>query len=231
MGLDLVQQTLVTVLCIMQIYAVYQKSKRILMLVIAVFLLGASVSCWSIYTTSKYNHPSADPSTFLMCGRLVTDDEGMHLALAWAGALLMDTVVFLLTLYKAITGLGRSVRLLGIIFRNGTIYYSILSLANLYNVLNLRFAPPALRTSSTAITNVLSTVLISRVILNLRSESMTPPPLHLTWQKSASGAGVVVRSPFNFGTSASGRLARKRTPEQIPKDACVVPSAGLDISL
>ncbi|KAI0284809.1 hypothetical protein BC826DRAFT_142784 [Russula brevipes] len=97
----------------------------------------------------------------------------------------MDTFIFLLLLYKAVK-IGRGVRLLNVIIRNGTIYYTVLSFTNLTNILVLRFAPPPLRTTSTGFTNALSSTLISRVILNLRAASRSGgvifQPSRPTWQ-------------------------------------------------
>jgi len=84
--------------------------------------------------------------------------------------LMFDSVIFSLTLYKAFT-MGRGIRLLDVIVRDGTIYYSALFIVNLANILILLFAQPLLKNSTTSITNVLSITLVSRLMLNLRAQS------------------------------------------------------------
>jgi len=228
MLLLLVQQTFVAILCLMQIHAVYQ-SRRILVLLIVMAVAGFTLPCWSTYalSTRHLSYPTVI-SPVLGCSRLVGETEGFYSAITWTGCLVIDTTVFVLLLYKTFS-LGRGVRILDTIMRNATIYYScdvtsplsdagltciirILSLVNLSNILILRVClrrsliiqvctdetdqvrvresirpsqtpsprkcrttanvipQPALRTSTIALTNALSTTLISRAILDLRSK-------------------------------------------------------------
>jgi len=172
MVLLLIQQTLVTILCILQIHAVYQ-SRRVLLLLTLMAITGFAIPCWSMYALSQADHGrSSYPvviTPVLGCSRLVGETEGFYSAVSWTGGLVIDTTVFVLMLYKTIS-IGRGVRLLDTIMRNATIYYSILSFVNLSNILILRFASPGLRTSTIALTNALSCTLISRAILDLRSK-------------------------------------------------------------
>ncbi|KAI0255148.1 hypothetical protein BJV78DRAFT_820553 [Lactifluus subvellereus] len=157
-------------LCVMQIDAIY-KSRWVLALLMLIIVVGAAVASWSIYLLVAQHRPYfMVSSTFLGCRRPLSDTEGFYSAISWTGALVLDTSVFLLLLWKAVT-IGRGVRLYNVIMRNGTIYYTILSLVNLSNILVLRFATPALKTSMTSLANALAPTLISRLILNLRAES------------------------------------------------------------
>ncbi|KAI0303571.1 hypothetical protein B0F90DRAFT_1916569 [Multifurca ochricompacta] len=185
-ALQLVQQVLISILSVMQINAIY-RSKWVLVLLIPILSTGALIGCWSVYMSAvRRLYCPAMLCAFLPCSRPLTEEEGLSTAISWASTLVLDTSVFILLLLKAIK-IGRGVRLLEIIMRNGTMYYTILSLVNLTNILVLRFAPPALRTSSTGLTNALASTIMSRVILNLRAESSksirySPPPLS-TWQR------------------------------------------------
>ncbi|KAH9952293.1 hypothetical protein BGW80DRAFT_763202 [Lactifluus volemus] len=58
------------------------------------------------------------------------------------GLLIFDIVIFSLTLYKAFT-FGRGPRLLDVIVQDGTMYFSILSIMNLGNILVLRVCQAA----------------------------------------------------------------------------------------
>ncbi|KAN0134577.1 hypothetical protein V8E53_007723 [Lactarius tabidus] len=212
MVLLLIQQTFVAFLCLMQIHAVYQ-SRRVLSLLILLALAGFAIPCWSMYALSGHHvtYP-VEITSVLGCSRLVGETEGFYSALSWTGCLVIDTAVFVLLLYKTIR-IGRGVRILDTIMRNATIYYSILCLANLSNILILRFASPALRTSTIALTNALSCTLISRAILDLRSKFgstvRTPNTVYYAYRPSDSQTehGSVpsfVRSFFgNSGTSVS----------------------------
>ncbi|KAH9077178.1 hypothetical protein EDB83DRAFT_1683810 [Lactarius deliciosus] len=173
MVLLLIQQTIVGVLCVMQIHAIYQ-SRRVLMFLISITVIGVAVACWSMYamSTKHLAYPEVI-SPVLGCSRAVEEAEGFYAAISWTGCLVLDTTVFALLLYE--TGQSRAGRTaLGYYDaqRNRILlftYIRILSLVNLSNILILRFASPGIRTSTIALTNALSCTLISRVIFNLRS--------------------------------------------------------------
>lgn len=211
MVLLLIQQTFVAVLCIMQIHAVYQ-SRRVLSLLIVLAATGFVIPCWSMYAVSA--HPLTYPvviTPVLGCSRLVGETEGFYSALSWTGCLVIDTAVFVLLLYKNIR-IGRGVRLLDTIMRNATIYYSILCIVNLSNILILRFASPALRTSTIALTNALSCTLISRAIFDLRSKfgstGRTPSTAYYAYRPTdeqtdhSDGVPSFVRSFFGSPVSS-----------------------------
>ncbi|KAI0264626.1 hypothetical protein BC834DRAFT_970579 [Gloeopeniophorella convolvens] len=78
--------------------------------------------------------------------------------------------IFILTWYQALK-IGGGVPLLTVLVRDGTMYFVVLSLLNLTNVLTLLLAPPLMKDSATTLTNVFSTVLMSRLMINLRTKS------------------------------------------------------------
>ncbi|KAI0245619.1 hypothetical protein BJV78DRAFT_277528 [Lactifluus subvellereus] len=94
---------------------------------------------------------------------------GLYNSLAWIGVLIFDSVIFSLTLYKALA-IGRGIQLLDVIVRDGTMYFSVLFIVNLVNILMLRFFPPSLKHCTSTLTNVLSAILASRLVLNLREQ-------------------------------------------------------------
>ncbi|KAH8999111.1 hypothetical protein EDB92DRAFT_1832493 [Lactarius akahatsu] len=138
MVLLLVQQTVVGVLCVMQIHAIYQ-SRRVLVFLISIAVIGVAVACWSMYALSTDLPYPVVISPVLGCSRVVGEAEGFYAAISWTGCLVLDTTVFALLLYETVR-VGRGVRLLDTMMRNATVYYSILSLVNLSNILILRFA-------------------------------------------------------------------------------------------
>lgn len=91
------------------------------------------------------------------------------LCIAWGGLLAFDVTVFVLTLYKA-AKMGYNTPLIQILVRDGSLYFVVLFLVNLANILTLHFAPTLLKNSATPLTNVLSSTLISRLMLRLRSD-------------------------------------------------------------
>ncbi|KAI0260293.1 hypothetical protein BC834DRAFT_973552 [Gloeopeniophorella convolvens] len=131
---------------------------------------------WAILTDRNSDVESIEViSSIPGCNQYVTTAGGRHPALAWTGMLAYDCAVFALTLYKAfaVGRLGDIPYILDVIVRDGAMYFSALCFVNLANILTLRFAPPLLRNSAGTLTNVLSSVLVSRLLLNLRAENAT----------------------------------------------------------
>ncbi|KAI0665124.1 hypothetical protein C8Q70DRAFT_1049293 [Cubamyces menziesii] len=115
------------------------------------------------------------PFTFTGCDLSLTNTQGIHLSLAWGAMLWFDTTIFLLTLIRALRMRSHLPGgLLHIMFRDGTIYYGIMVASNVSNIITFmvtRSGSP-LKGTNTTLTNVLSTTLTSRLILNLRSPDL-----------------------------------------------------------
>jgi len=122
--------------------------------------------------------------------------------------LVFDSVIFFLTLYKAFA-IGRGVRLLNVIVRDGTMYFSALFFMNLGNIMTLRFAPPLLKTSTTTFTNVISTTLVTRLVLNLRERAVSQLPTTVeTERRFQAGLPVARRAVASVQTPSSVRPNR-----------------------
>ncbi|KAH9992124.1 hypothetical protein BJV77DRAFT_453649 [Russula vinacea] len=142
------------VLCLLRVYALYGRSRRVLGVLL--FLgSGSIVTALTALDLSRHSGGETIPviSSFAGCVQFTPPKGGRFAAIAWTGVLGFDSVIFSLTLYKAFT-IGRGVRLLNVIVRDGTMYFSALFFMNLGNIMTLRFAPPLLKTSTTTFTNV-----------------------------------------------------------------------------
>ncbi|KAI0272849.1 hypothetical protein BGY98DRAFT_152955 [Russula aff. rugulosa BPL654] len=161
------------VICLLRVYALYGRSRRILVLLIF-FAMGSFVTAFvSLFLDRKAGDETIPViSPFGGCAQYTPMTGGRFSAIAWAGGFAGDTAIFFLTLYKAFT-IGRGVKLLDVLVRDGTMYFSALSLMNLGNIMTLLFAPPLLKTSITSYTNVLATILVNRLVLNLRERAAT----------------------------------------------------------
>ncbi|KAH9963064.1 hypothetical protein BJV74DRAFT_799741 [Russula compacta] len=76
-------------------------------------------------------------SNFAGCSQFTPSVGGKFAAIAWTGVLLSDCVIFSLTLYKAFT-MGSGIKLLNVIVRDGTMYFSLSNTLVSRLVLNLR---------------------------------------------------------------------------------------------
>ncbi|KAI0259173.1 hypothetical protein BC834DRAFT_974497 [Gloeopeniophorella convolvens] len=140
-----VTQTLVAALCCMRVAALYEgKQRRAVVGVLVLIILGCiGASCWSFVV------PRPDHATVFLevegtrgCRPLHTESQGYRLAVTWSVMLMFDTTVFVLTLYKALRiGWGRPVTLFRVLLRDGTLYYVVICISNLANIITFLVAP------------------------------------------------------------------------------------------
>ncbi|KAH9953071.1 hypothetical protein BC827DRAFT_1159434 [Russula dissimulans] len=177
------------VLCLIRVYALYGQSRRVLgFLAFTALILFVTGSGAFLASGLTGYHLIPVLSSFVGCLQFVPPVNGRRYAIAWACMSIFDILVFSLTLYKAFK-IGRGIRLLDTIIRDGAMYFlyellfssfidktltipdSVLFIANLMNIFSLLYSPPFQKSSNTRLTNVLSTILISRLVLNLREQN------------------------------------------------------------
>ncbi|KAF8872516.1 hypothetical protein BD779DRAFT_1572560 [Infundibulicybe gibba] len=168
-----VVQVAVAVLLIMRMYALYDRSRAVLVLFIVVALGIIGFGCWAILA-GEANKQVIEFFWHIGCAASVSERTGKRLALAWGGLLLFDTMVFAMTLYKSLT-LRREPgveTLLSVLLRDGSIYFGLMVASNLGNILTFLFGDLFIRGSGTTLTNVISSTAISRLMLNLRDPTI-----------------------------------------------------------
>ncbi|TFK21185.1 hypothetical protein FA15DRAFT_758892 [Coprinopsis marcescibilis] len=140
-----------------------------------------------------YRHPDPYPTTqqvlYFICvrteQRLVNvdncfmgfDDERASLtALQYLGLFVFDTIIFGMTLRKSLqrSKSEKATPLFTILIRDGTMYFGAISLTCLGIVLCLLIAGTAVRDQGIYLGASLSSVLVSRLILNIRDPSLRP---------------------------------------------------------
>jgi len=146
-------QTHALILCLVRVYALYGRSQRILAFLSFVGFMSFVTATGAILA-GRHAGSEVIPvlSGFVGCAQYTPPAGGRYAAIAWTGVTVFDSIVFSLTLYKAFT-IGRGIPLLDVIVRDGTIYFSVLFIMNLANILSLRFSPPLLKTATQTLTN------------------------------------------------------------------------------
>ncbi|KAF4616708.1 hypothetical protein D9613_008373 [Agrocybe pediades] len=164
-------QAIIASMLIMRMYALYERSKKVLALHLTIAIVAVSVGCWAVIGGKKQDNP--DVKVAAGCGISLTHYQAVRLGVAWSGMLVFDFVVFGLTLYKSLTiPRTRGVDLLDILLRDGAIYFSVMIASNLGNILTFVFGGPFTRGVATTFMNIVSSVMISRLMLNLRNPTL-----------------------------------------------------------
>jgi len=163
---------IISVLLITRTYALYESSKAILSVLVTLLVAAGSVSVWAI---ASIQHLPSAPSPLeplppgFMCDLTLTTAQQHYLAIAWGSICAFDTSIFLLTIYKKIR-MGRTVEngLYSLLFRDGTMYFFILVVVYICNLVTFLSPDLTLQGLSVTLTVSMSTTLMNRLMLNVR---------------------------------------------------------------
>lgn len=152
---------------ILRTYALYCRDKLVLLGLMILFgaEMGVMGYCVSIATYIRFMPP------FVGCIPIGRTPLGVAFYIA---PLVTDTAIFVLTVIKTARYLRTNVRtaLPRIVLRDGVIHFVLIVLINLMNVIVYMTAPMSLKALGTSFSQVLTTILISRLQLNLLGESL-----------------------------------------------------------
>lgn len=176
---------------------------------------------WSLGTQDT-SEPFIPTMTMTGCHVSSTYLQGAHIAVAWECLVGFDTILFLLTAARAIylTPSTRSrspsihcfsilhstsyLNLIGIIYRDGAVYFGVMALFNLANVITFYTAPDLLRGALSTPSSAVSALLCARLMLNIH-EAPVPTgalalPSHSTGAEATGPNGrAAFTSQFELG--------------------------------
>ncbi|KAJ3488029.1 hypothetical protein NLI96_g3124 [Meripilus lineatus] len=152
---------------IVRTYALYNRSKKVLIFLCVSLALIVGVSTWAL-PRGKIPQPNIDNG----CQTLVPESASIRSAISWEAPMVFDLIIFGLTLYKIIeekrgshVSLNELTRLM---FRDGAVFFAIMALANSANVLTYYILTPSLKGAIGSVSTHISVVLVSRAMLNIR---------------------------------------------------------------
>ncbi|KAJ7833416.1 hypothetical protein B0H14DRAFT_1165465 [Mycena olivaceomarginata] len=174
-----VQQFTVGCTMILRVYAMYNLDKRVLACLLVPALVTVGIGVWSVLPDNT-NGPSHDIIiTFLGCHTPLSRTHDHRLAAAWGAELGCETIALCLTIYRSIKRVRvprifsySSVSLWEIMLRDGVMYFSVVCLVNLANILMYYFGDFATAGSLGWPTASISVVMITRVMLHLHAAAV-----------------------------------------------------------
>ncbi|KAJ6484474.1 hypothetical protein C8R47DRAFT_1131504 [Mycena vitilis] len=166
----IVAQIFVAALLIMRTYALYERSRRILIFTTTVASTAAVVGAYILFSGKSSSKELSAVFVPVGCASGVDTYQSRRFGFAWMGMLVFDFVIFSLTAAKALA-FSREQRggLFMLLVRDGSLYFLVMVGSNCGNILSFFYAGPYTRGVATTFTNVISSVMISRLMLNLRS--------------------------------------------------------------
>ncbi|KAF8188805.1 hypothetical protein K438DRAFT_1451807, partial [Mycena galopus ATCC 62051] len=123
-----------SVMLILRTYALYERSKRVLALMMTVTVGVVVIGFWSVLS-GKSVEKSTNLSLYFGCNYPTSRAQGLSLAAAWAGVAVFDCMIFFLTLYQGFTRRRpNGSPLLAVLLRDGAVYFGVMVLSNLSNI-------------------------------------------------------------------------------------------------
>lgn len=165
----MVSQGIIVVLLGIRVFALYERSKKVLVLLVTVYAIMIAVAGWAV-VTSQISRDGAELGTILLpaCDLTLTLQQSYRFAGAWGTELFCDLVIFVLTLCR----LACIVRvwtgtLSEVMLRDGVLYFGALVILHTSNIAAFIFGPPAAKGMLTTLTNAISSTLVTRMVLNI----------------------------------------------------------------
>ncbi|KAF8732645.1 hypothetical protein RHS02_07391, partial [Rhizoctonia solani] len=211
-----------------EITALYQRNPWILAL-LGVFWVGQVIVMGTVM-----RHPTRLrlPEGFVGC---IQGGEGSYVGAFWLAPLATDSLVFLLTVFKSLGFIYKTkcrVPLIHVILRDGILYFAIILFANLLNCFLYYLAPPSIKVIGASFSQIITVVMISRLQLNLRSESICFTPRMPTSQlPPLSSPPIREKEKQVSGTVSTLSYYFEATVEDLGKDLAMyqdVPDDGTE---
>ncbi|TCD63149.1 hypothetical protein EIP91_005908 [Steccherinum ochraceum] len=207
---------IVTTLFILRTYALYERSHVILMVLLAVALTVLSVACWALLINQRSREqPDGVISSLGLCDLTLSTSDARFLAVAWSTVLVFDAIVFSLTIrQRSRSGRSRGDGLFALVVRDGTIYFGVLSVLYTIDILTFLLTNTVHKGIIVVYTNVFSSILMNRMMLNIRNPRNLSGPTSVT---VATSIGV-------FSSVLFAREGHDAPPMASDADSRVAPS-------
>ncbi|CAK5282549.1 unnamed protein product [Mycena citricolor] len=179
-------QVIVGTMLLLRTYALYGQNRCVLGFLL---LVGAAVVVCGVYGTVFLGSPGSHEANIPLefgCDYPINRKQANGAMFAWAAMGVFDVVIFLLTVFRAIRmrARGDHMCLLTLLLRDadgaalaGSIYFGVMVLLNLSNLLTYVYAQKYTRGVATTFMNIMSSVMISRLMLNIRDPALSSPIL------------------------------------------------------
>jgi len=202
----IISQLVVGAMLVTRTYALYRKSRVVLVFMLCVAFGAFGFGAWGLVTAKKLPGSLDQIHPLVGCATHLPKKMASRLGHAWMGMLPFDCMIFILTVRKAWktaeTSASRRGGLVSTLVRDGALYFLLMGVANSGNILSFMFAGPYIRGVGTTITNVLSSVLMTRFMLNLRNPKLVSSTPYSVTESTSFHDMVTTVEPY-YGTDFS----------------------------
>ncbi|KAJ7260124.1 hypothetical protein C8J57DRAFT_1471769 [Mycena rebaudengoi] len=208
-------QIIVGVMLILRTYALYERNKYILVSTILISLGLVGVAMYTVLSGKGGTDDAVGLPLYIGCIYSISRSKSLVLTGAWAGLGVFDSMIFTLTFYRALSQRrANRLQLITVLLRDGSLYFGVMIIANLCNILTFVLGEPYTRGVATTFTNIISAILISRLMLNLRDPTLSTMSHRVSNSHGDSftvtDSGVGVFSTYLDVSTAGGLRGRER---------------------
>ncbi|KAJ7628746.1 hypothetical protein FB45DRAFT_919155 [Roridomyces roridus] len=168
-----VQVIVVDLILSLRVYALYGLQRKIIYILAVATAIGLGITGWSI--SHQDNTRDLEDYSVRGCFLPLSSDSGIHIAAIWEALLAYDLLIFVLILARPIQ-LGRrhnneasSNPIIRLVTRDGAMYFVVMALANLANIITFYVGGPFFKGSLSTLATSVSVTLTSRLMLNLHA--------------------------------------------------------------
>jgi len=158
-------QIIVGVFLVIRTYALYNRNKKVLTLTCVCGFAVLAFGAWSVISEHGSSEDAELPQ--INCPLPMKYNDAIHMAAVWTAVLSFDVLIVALTLYRSL-GRCHDNPLFKVLLRDGVIYFGIIALVNLLNIISFLVLSGYDRGIITNFANILSSTMISRLMINLR---------------------------------------------------------------
>ncbi|KAI0656254.1 hypothetical protein C8Q70DRAFT_1013262 [Cubamyces menziesii] len=203
-----VTQVIVGALQTMRTYALCYRSRRVLLSLLGLCGVECIICAWAVTKIWQYTASgraeAVQMGDNIGCDMTMSRLQGRYMAAIWGCILIFDAVVFSLTFARVLkAGKLWHGSLFALLLRDGTIYFGVIFVCHLTNILTCLFAHRVYRGFSVTVTNVIATSMMSRLMLKIRDPKLRGVVYHLP---VAGSGGCNTGNSLGRGSSGSSEL-------------------------
>ncbi|KAH8075986.1 hypothetical protein BXZ70DRAFT_1013083 [Cristinia sonorae] len=166
------------IIFILRLYSIYSRNVYILVSFTVMLVAELAVKIWAFTDGTMLSLPPE----LVGCILVGKSSASERMVYTWVAELVFDTSVFLATLYRTLylyrtAEAGAAMSLIKIIMRDGIMYFAAIFVSNLVTVLMFVAAPPDLKVVNASFSTLITSLMVSRLMLNLRREALRRRPI------------------------------------------------------
>ncbi|KAF8068040.1 hypothetical protein FPV67DRAFT_1169666 [Lyophyllum atratum] len=165
-ALKIVTSFTIGVVFIIRLYAIYSRSMTVAILGGLFLAAELGIKTWSFTDGTSLDLPNG------LIGCILVGRNDARFVFTWVAELAFDSIMFFATFYRVVQHNrlrhGTAKNLLDLILRDGVMYFAVIFIANLVTVLMFLLASPDIKAINASFSTLITSLMVSRLILNLR---------------------------------------------------------------